>query len=565
MIPPQQLITPPLCPDTCGGECVANICCQCAAICGNPDLAGIGVRLAFYIQSVMNALLVVLSPSDSVASAWGSTLLTSCLIIAAIVQKYRNLLSLHHATLVLVFATLSCISSLTAAPMLPIWRLSPPEYYAQELHAHILPDVPDDEHDIFQDAAFVNRHKKTIKDNQTRQRKLLALALMIQVLLQWTWGIILFVSPSYAQQACSYNTNLVLFLYPFTTGQINIGRSYIVWPIWLLACLFSTIGLSIMMAITSPSRAGYNSSALSAVPLSEDTVSPPFPILETVFIWYQRIPSWKERDRLLLWCFNTIAIIIWALLIVTIERQRALNLTDNVEDDFTGFGQITAFVLAFVPLWSVIVALYRYPKLRRRIDRHERHQRELSSASNLSTSHNFDGDQSPIASTARSNEEETSHLLSPYSPSFPTRGRLANISQSSDMTLVSNNLLSPPLELSEMTRRAGHKRKTSDPDVSSLASSSRISQEHESLTPTRSRSEGPWRSNSRYGGDGMSGRRPSAIINAPTRPTLSRNAPTRVPGDTLPLTHNSRGWMEITVPSLPGPDMGLNDYIKNLR
>ena len=52
------------------------------------------------------ALLVVLSPRDSVPSAWAGTLLTASLIIAAIVQKIRQSLTLHHATLILKYVAL---------------------------------------------------------------------------------------------------------------------------------------------------------------------------------------------------------------------------------------------------------------------------------------------------------------------------------------------------------------------------------------------------------------------------------------------------------------------------
>lgn len=107
---------------------VQALCCagvwteptQCA-LCPNPDLAGIGVRVAFYLQSFVNgasaacahpahaglthrppsALLVAFSPSDSVPTAWAGTLLTLALVIAGFVSKQRKNLTLHHATLVL--------------------------------------------------------------------------------------------------------------------------------------------------------------------------------------------------------------------------------------------------------------------------------------------------------------------------------------------------------------------------------------------------------------------------------------------------------------------------------
>ena len=110
----------------CAG--LLNDATQCA-ICPNPDLAGIGVRVAFYLQCLVNselgfllntrtvliciartsALLIAFSPSDSVPTAWAGTLLSLALVIASFVSKHGGNLTLHHATLVLklVLQTLS--------------------------------------------------------------------------------------------------------------------------------------------------------------------------------------------------------------------------------------------------------------------------------------------------------------------------------------------------------------------------------------------------------------------------------------------------------------------------
>lgn len=52
-------------------------------------------------DSYFPALLVVLSRRDSVPSTWAATLLTGSLVIAAMVQKYNQAITLHHATLIL--------------------------------------------------------------------------------------------------------------------------------------------------------------------------------------------------------------------------------------------------------------------------------------------------------------------------------------------------------------------------------------------------------------------------------------------------------------------------------
>lgn len=97
----------------------SNSMSSCDHITANPDLSGIGVRIAFYLQSFMNgpyftycpesidsdqqiaALLVVTSPKESVSIAWAGTLLTVSLVIAGIVGKFTSSLTLHHGTLIM--------------------------------------------------------------------------------------------------------------------------------------------------------------------------------------------------------------------------------------------------------------------------------------------------------------------------------------------------------------------------------------------------------------------------------------------------------------------------------
>ena len=47
------------------------------------------------------ALLVILSRRDSVPTTWAATLLTAALVIAAMVQKQTQSITLHHAILTL--------------------------------------------------------------------------------------------------------------------------------------------------------------------------------------------------------------------------------------------------------------------------------------------------------------------------------------------------------------------------------------------------------------------------------------------------------------------------------
>lgn len=45
-----------------------DVIATCIAICPNADLAGVGVRTAFYLQSVMNSELHILRVTDDDAS-----------------------------------------------------------------------------------------------------------------------------------------------------------------------------------------------------------------------------------------------------------------------------------------------------------------------------------------------------------------------------------------------------------------------------------------------------------------------------------------------------------------
>jgi hypothetical protein len=65
---------------------------------------------------------VIFSPEDSTQGAWSAAMLTAAEIIPALVQKWKGTLTLHHATLVMNFATLSTLASLAAAPRCSIWR-----------------------------------------------------------------------------------------------------------------------------------------------------------------------------------------------------------------------------------------------------------------------------------------------------------------------------------------------------------------------------------------------------------------------------------------------------------
>jgi hypothetical protein len=178
------------------------------------------------------------------------------------------------------FATLSCISSLAVAPKLPIWRLKPDEYAFRELERqhvlhgvtistpasrsisrpqsrpmsgqltptslpiysdagqelveeHMNPRDPSQGAITIDDVHITKEGKKKIERRQARERFILSMALLLQVILQWAWGVILFVDPSYSQNECSGQTSLWLFFRPFQTSSLQVrGTSYHLEALW---------------------------------------------------------------------------------------------------------------------------------------------------------------------------------------------------------------------------------------------------------------------------------------------------------------------------------------------
>ncbi|RDX44159.1 hypothetical protein OH76DRAFT_1559898 [Lentinus brumalis] len=357
----------------------------CAAICPNADLSGIGVRSAFYVQSSLNTLLVIFSRRDSVPSTWAATLLTGALVIAAMVQKMNQSITLHHAVLTLNFATLSCISSLAVAPTLSIWRLTPREYYAKRLARDILDDDEDHQDRMITDAVdtMTGRHRKRIERAQSRQRLILAIAILTQVVLQWAWGIWLFVSPVYSQTNCSGETGLIFFLHRFTAEYIN--SNMVVWVVWLLFSLGITMFMTIVLALTSPSRARpwtARSSPASTIGTRVSSISgsvAPPPLCHQLFSnAVQAIPVLKHQARHFVFWYNIVSVFLWAMYIAASELQIQANCIFDGENSLTSFGQITALLLSLAPLWSLTEALYKWPETQRKVAR--RHRRELQRA-----------------------------------------------------------------------------------------------------------------------------------------------------------------------------------------
>ncbi|CCL99762.1 uncharacterized protein FIBRA_01784 [Fibroporia radiculosa] len=347
---------------------------ETCTICPNTDIAGVGVRAAFYVQSLFNTLLVIFSPEDSVPSAWASTLLTAALVIAAVVQKIQGSITLHHSILVLNYATLSCISSLAIAPILPVWRIESGDPVARGIkrgREHVQSQGDDTEsitNMLLNTNVYTKTRRRYIRMSQEKQRTVLALALFLQVILQWSWGILMFVSPSYSQKACSADTVLLFFFVPLTAQHINDGRFY-VWALWLLLSLGVTLFLTVILAISSRTRARKALSRHSTISSISSTSSPFYQQLYHTTM--ASMPPLKDPRRQSIFWGNVLFASFWILLIIASELQIRMNCIFSGENYFGGFGQITATFLAFTPIWSLTVALYRYPAELRKQRRRE--------------------------------------------------------------------------------------------------------------------------------------------------------------------------------------------------
>ena len=132
--------------------------------------------------------------------------------------------------------------------------------------------------------------------------------------MQWAWGIILFVSPVYDQPECSGDTRLVFFLYPFMTRNINgDDAKFVVWPLWLLFSLGSTLGLTIILALSSPERAHDPITRQSTHSISDGNSATTPVLRQFVSIAVQAIPSWKDRTNVFIFLGNLFSFILWCI------------------------------------------------------------------------------------------------------------------------------------------------------------------------------------------------------------------------------------------------------------
>ncbi|KZT34472.1 hypothetical protein SISSUDRAFT_1122235 [Sistotremastrum suecicum HHB10207 ss-3] len=341
---------------------------ECYGICPNPDITGIGVRLSFWIQSILNAILVLKSPPDSNLASWSATMLTIAIVVPAIYQKSMQALTLYHATQVLNFATFSTVTSLAVAPLCDIWRETEPGQVAEQENqfdgdaGFADPDASEDDPE---------RRLKKIRESKTQtSRALLSASFIMQISLQWTWCIILFTSPTYAQTPCSGSTFVFLFGFPFRACEINHGK-YAVYPLWLLFCMCVVLFWGILLVFAS-SPSFYP--ILSRPPTMRESRET---LLQKI-VRHVRFLSW-DRKRLFLVFTNTLVVLVALLLLWNSERQAWTGKNQILlgENTILGFGQVAALLLGVTPAAGLIVALHNQSIERAKRDRERAPSEEI--------------------------------------------------------------------------------------------------------------------------------------------------------------------------------------------
>jgi hypothetical protein len=91
----------------------------CPGIKVDPDIAGIGVRTAFYVQSFCAVYAASLPGSDIRGSFWTLTATSLAVLLYTVIQSGMHTLTLHNAILVSYFCVLNSFASLCAYILLP--------------------------------------------------------------------------------------------------------------------------------------------------------------------------------------------------------------------------------------------------------------------------------------------------------------------------------------------------------------------------------------------------------------------------------------------------------------
>ncbi|KAG8895457.1 hypothetical protein FRC01_012352, partial [Tulasnella sp. 417] len=317
--------------------CAMNGIPSCCGICPNQDLSGIGVRSAFYLQALMNAVLIVISPDDGAEAAWASTILTGALVIPAMIQKFQEQMTLHHATLVLNFATLSTIATVATAPMVPIWR-------KQDGAAEIA--------EAYKRAS--RGEKRAAEENSRRGRIVLSIVLLAQIILQWAWAVIVFVHPYYGQAPCSETTTIVFLFGAYTAEEIN-EKHFALWTFWLFLCLASSLAWGIIM-VFSCTNPVHQIPRPSVADVPENRTLRGRMRQASMYVRVKDTNDQHAAARLLNRISNAVAGMVVLMFLVISEKQIKVNNVLPGENNLWSFSQLAALMLAVAPVWPIAIS-----------------------------------------------------------------------------------------------------------------------------------------------------------------------------------------------------------------
>ncbi|KZS92219.1 hypothetical protein SISNIDRAFT_125280 [Sistotremastrum niveocremeum HHB9708] len=307
-------------------------------------------------------------------------MLTTAVVIPAIIQKSQQALTLYHAVQVLNFATFSSVTSLAVAPLCHIWRQTGEGKVAETLSQFdgdagfdggVLLDEDEDDPQV--------RIRKLQEGQIQISRVVLSGALIIQICLQWTWAIILFTDTTYAQAPCSDLTLLYFFGIPLHASDINHG-SYYIFPLWLLFNMCISLFWGILLVVTS------NPDMHPVLSRAQTELDPESAISEVINNITKFGIPYRDRKRMLLLGVNVLAVIVAAFILITSELEAWKNCILLGENTTWGFGQITAILLSLTPGGSLVVAVY---------DKHIVHERKRQELRRIS-----EANSNPLSSEA---------------------------------------------------------------------------------------------------------------------------------------------------------------------
>ncbi|KAG8906596.1 hypothetical protein FRC01_007951 [Tulasnella sp. 417] len=194
-------------------------------------------------------------------------------------------------------------------------------------------------------------------EERARGRIILSLALGAQIVLQWTWTVLMFVDPFYAQNPCSAETIIAYFARLHTAAEINGHITS--WAIWLLLCFSLSLIFGVVMVFSCPSP-------VHETPLTYGHITKKSGLGGKLLYWiecskhflYPKTSS-DLRARWLIRISQLVAFTIVVGFIVYTELQIKANKLLSGESEIWSFSQSAAVFLALSPIWPIAIAWLR--------------------------------------------------------------------------------------------------------------------------------------------------------------------------------------------------------------